>query len=62
MTKLPTMADDAESNLASLCDRLNTWARELGVEETNRYLDLAEMQNLLDRVVFAAKATRPQRW
>ena len=42
--------------LASLCDRMNTWARELGTEESTKWKDLGQMAQLLDRVVFAAKA------
>ena len=48
---------NSEGMLASLCDRMNTWARELGTEESTKWKDLGQMAQLLDRVVFAAKAT-----
>jgi len=50
---------DLDGNLASLCDRMNTWARELGTEESTEWKELDQMQQLLDRVVFAAKAKMP---
>lgn len=41
-----------ESDLASLCDRINTYARELGSYEAKNY-ELGLMQSALDGVVFA---------
>jgi hypothetical protein len=45
-------ADDAQSNLASLADRMNTWARENGCEEIRDWRDLREMQQALDRMIY----------
>lgn len=46
---------DAESTLASLCDWINTFAREHGVQEVKDYLDLEDMRRGIDRVVFASR-------
>ena len=57
--RLRAELENSEGMLASLCDRMNTWARELGTEESTRWKDLGQMQQLLDRVVFAAKGKNP---
>ena len=50
--RLTNERDDAQLTLASLCDFINTWARECGSAEAPR-CGLDQMRRAIDGVVFA---------
>ena len=47
--------DERESTLASLCDAVNTFAREEGTAETHEYLSLSGVRDALSLVIYAQR-------
>jgi len=43
----------AESELASLCDAINTWAREVGSKQCTDWRNIGPMRDALDGICFA---------
>ena len=53
--RLTRERDERESTLASLCDCVNTFAREEGASENHQYLSLSGVKEALSLVVYAQR-------
>lgn len=58
--RLTRERDERESTLASLCDCVNTFAREEGTGEASDYSSLSEVRDALSCVVFSLRRKNEQ--